>query len=69
MARKNDKQKYDDFVPYEKSSKREKKRRDNEKRNTWDFNPATQVVPDKKKYNRKKYRKDDYYAEDDDEEY
>lgn len=68
MKRKNDKQKYNEFVPYEKSSKREKKRRDSEKRNTWDFNPATQIIPDKKKrYNRKKYRKDDYYADDDEE--
>ena len=35
MSKKNDGQ-YKDFVPYEKSSKKEKKRRDNQKRNTYE---------------------------------
>lgn len=37
------------FVPYEKSSKRERKSRDKLKRNEWDFPPITKVIPDKRK--------------------
>ena len=63
MAKQKDK-KYTDFVPYEKSSKKEKRKRDREKRNTWEFNPVTKVVPDKrkKKDRRDKRRRDDYYS-------
>jgi len=64
MAKQKDK-KYSDFVPYEKSSKREKRKRDNEKRTVWEINPITKTIPDKKKYSRKKHRRDDYYGEDD----
>ena len=58
--------KYKDYVPYNKSSKKEKRKRDNEKRNTWSVPPVPKVEPDKKKdYDRKKKRrKDDYYNED-----
>ena len=51
------------FVPYEKSSKKERKDRDKLKRNEWDFPPITKVIPDKRK---KKTRRDDYYYYDDD---
>ena len=37
------------FVPYEKLSKKEKRRRNNERRNLWKTNPATKIVPDKHK--------------------
>ena len=37
------------FVPYEKSSKKERKDRDKLKRNEWDFPPITKVIPDKRK--------------------
>lgn len=37
------------FVPYEKLSKKEKRRRNKEKRNLWETNPATKIVPDKHK--------------------
>lgn len=50
------------FVPYEKSSKKERKDRDKLKRNEWDFPPITKVIPDKRK---KKTRRDDYYYDDD----
>lgn len=50
------------FVPYEKSSKKERKDRDKLKRNEWDFLPITKVIPDKRK---KKTRRDDYYYDDD----
>lgn len=64
MSKKNDGQ-YKDFVPYEKSSKKEKKRRDAQKRNTWDIPCYTKVEPDKKKKkNRRDKRKRDRYYDD-----
>lgn len=54
---------YSDYVPYEKSSKKEKRQRDRERRNDWGgLNPATRVVPNKRK---EKRRKDDYYDRED----
>ncbi|MDE5916767.1 MAG: hypothetical protein K2G62_01410 [Oscillospiraceae bacterium] len=42
------------FIPYEKLSKKEKKRLDLLKRKDWgNVNPVNKVMPDKKKYNRK----------------
>lgn len=56
---------YKDYVPYEKASKREKRKRDKEKRNVWDIPPVTQVIPDKKKKkSREKRRRDNYYDDD-----
>lgn len=62
MSKKNDGQ-YKDFVPYEKSSKKEKKRRDNQKRNTWEIPCYTKIEPDKKKKKdrRDKRKRDKYY--------
>lgn len=37
------------FIPYEKLSKKEKRRRNKEKRNLWETNPSTKIVPDKHK--------------------
>ena len=48
MSKKNDGQ-YKDVVPYDKCNKREKKRRDNQKRNTWEIPCYTKIEPDKKK--------------------
>ncbi len=43
------------FIPYEKLSKKEKRRLDVLKRKDWGgLNPITRTVPDKKKYSRKK---------------
>lgn len=39
----------DKFVPYEKLSKKEKRKIDKSRRGTWDTNPASRVVPDKRK--------------------
>lgn len=65
MSKKNDSQ-YKDFVPYAKSSKKGKKRRDNQKRNTWEIPCYTKIEPDKKKKKdrRDKRRRDYYYSED-----
>lgn len=69
MGRKNknreNSQQYEDFIPYSKSSKKEKRHRDREKRGTWEIPPATKVVPDKRKKKKGKYRRDDYYECDD----
>jgi hypothetical protein len=45
MSKKNE----DKFIPYSKSSKKEKKKRDNEKRNKWEIPPYSKVVPSKSK--------------------
>ena len=54
------------FVSFEKLSKKEQKRLNNLKRKTWDtVNPITNVVTGKTKYSRKeKYKKgvDNYYC-------
>ena len=62
MSKKNE----DKFIPYAKSSKGEKKRRDNQKRNTWEIPCHTKIEPDKKKKKdrRDERRRDDYYSED-----
>ena len=64
MSKKNDGQ-YKDFVPDEKSFKKEKKRRDAQKRNTWDMPCYTKEIPSKKEKSRNK-RKRDYYYDDED---
>ena len=60
MAKK-EKKPYSDFVPYEKASKKEK-------RNTWEIDPVSKVIPDKrrKKDRHDKRKKDDYYFDDED---
>ena len=43
------------FIPYEKLSKKEKRKIDQAKRQTWgDFNPVTRKPENSKVYNRKK---------------
>lgn len=45
------------FVPYEKLSKKEKRRRDLEQRGSWNgLNPVTRRSEDARKYNRSKAR-------------
>ena len=44
------------FIPYEKLSKRERKARDAERRETWGMSPVTRRPPNPKAYNRKKTR-------------
>ena len=46
------------FVPFEKLSKKKQKELNRMRRGDWGaVNPATQVVPDKKKYSRKQKHK------------
>lgn len=61
--RKNGKD-YSDFVPIDKMSKKDRKKRNDEQRNYWDIPPATQVIPNKKKNKKQKHKKDDYYEDD-----
>ena len=42
------------FIPYEKLSKKEKKRRNAEQRSAWNFAPTSRIKPSGKIYNRKK---------------
>lgn len=68
MGRKNNRshEEPQDFVPYSKSSKKEKRKRDREKRGDWgNISPVTKIVPNKKKEKRRR-RRDNYYEEDDD---
>lgn len=45
------------FIPYEKLSKKEKRKQDSKKRNTWGgLNPVTRKPENSKAYNRKKQR-------------
>ena len=45
------------FIPYEKLSKKEKRKRDSKKQNTWgSFSPVTRKPENSKAYNRKKLR-------------
>jgi hypothetical protein len=47
------------FVPYEKLSKKEKKKADAAKRTTWgDINPVTRMPANSKAYNRSKAKRD-----------
>lgn len=53
------------FIPYEKLSKKEKRKRDALRRNTWGaLNPVTRKSPDPRVYDRRKARKrmDDSYS-------
>lgn len=53
------------FIPYEKLSKKEKRKRDALRRNTWGaLNPVTRKSPDPWAYDRRKARKwmDDPYS-------
>lgn len=46
------------FIPYEKLSKKEKRKRDALRRNTWGaLNPVTRKSPDPRVYDRRKARK------------
>ena len=48
------------FIPFDKLSKKEKRRRNNEKRKTWGtLNPVTRVPNDSKIYNRNKRKQED----------
>ena len=49
----------DRFVPRDKLSKKERKKRDAEKRNTWAFSPVTRKIESKKLYNRKRISRTD----------
>ena len=45
------------FIPYEKLSKKEKRKQDSKKRNTWgSFSPVTRKPENSRAYNRKKQR-------------
>ena len=45
------------YIPYEKLSKKEKRRLDNQRRNTWgEVNPVTRKPENSKAYNRSKAR-------------
>ena len=46
------------FIPYEKLSKRERRARDAERRETWGMSPVTRRPSNPKAYNRKKTRTD-----------
>ena len=53
------------FIPYEKLSKKEKRKRDALRRNTWGaLNPVTRKSPDPRAYDSRKARKwmDDPYS-------
>ena len=70
MAKK-EKKPYSDFVPYDKASKKEKRKRDKEKRNTVHIPRFTKVEPDQrsKKVRHDKVKKADYYFDEDDMDY
>ena len=52
------------FIPYTKLSKKKRKERDGEKRNTWDgISPVTRVAPDKKKYDRRREKRNAFDSE------
>lgn len=46
------------FIPYQKMSKKEKKRLNSEKRTTWNFNPVTRKCEDRTKYKRCRVKED-----------
>lgn len=46
------------FIPFEKLSKKEKKKRNKEQRVTWDISPVTRMPENPKAYNRKKVRRE-----------
>lgn len=48
----------DKFIPYAKLSKKEKRKADAQRRNTWgSLSPVTRTPPNSKAYNRQKDRK------------
>lgn len=48
------------FIPFDKLSKKEKRRRNNEKRKAWGtLNPITRVPDDSKIYNRSKKKQEE----------
>ena len=51
------------FVPYEKLSKKERKKRDSEKRIGWNINPVTRKPDNPKAYKRKKTHFRDFYPD------
>lgn len=54
------------FIPYEKLSKKEKKKINNKKRQDWGTcNPTTKVVPSKKEYSRKVKHKKSVFGDSD----
>lgn len=53
-----------DFVPYEKMSKKERRRLDEAKRSVWPLSPFTRVVPNKKAYDRNKVKEEDRRSDD-----
>lgn len=46
------------FIPYQKMSKKEKKRLNSEKRTTWNLNPVTRKCEDRTKYKRCRAKED-----------
>ena len=48
------------FIPYEKLSKKEKRRLDAARRTTWDVSPVTRRPDPPKAYNRKKMYRDEF---------
>ncbi len=49
------------FIPYDKLSKKERRKLDAMRRGTWSISPVTRRVESKKRYDRKKAgRRDDY---------
>lgn len=49
------------FIPYEKRSKKEQRKADAQKRNTWNgLNPMTRTVPNGKAYSRTKMKNYDF---------
>lgn len=46
------------FIPYQKMSKKEKKRLNSEKRTTWNFSPVTRKCEDRTKYKRCRVKED-----------
>ena len=46
------------FVPYDKMSKKKRREIDKQKRNNWDVNPVTKMIPDRHKEKRDKERFD-----------
>ncbi len=49
--------KVEKMIPRVKMGKRQKREDDLAKRQVWDVNPITKVIPNKKKYDRKKDKK------------
>jgi hypothetical protein len=50
------------FIPYEKLSKKEKKKINSKNRNTWNISPVTRKPPNPKAYNRNKVKNYDSWS-------